>query len=136
MTHGRMADVAIVILAVTLMAGVGMTFLPMDPVQGLRLTVVGETRAGGPVCVRVDYCKTRDIKPESVAWNLVDGVVIILPPSMVILPNGCHSKTILLPTSPHMTPGVYRLEVVATYAVLPWRDVLIHGLSQPFTVMP
>ena len=109
---------------------------PIDPVPRLNIAVIGETRAGEALRVRVDYCKAPGYTPLSVRWSLVDGVTIMLPGTVVILADGCHVTTLILPSSPHMTPASYILRVDGVYQPMPWRTIVKTAISPPFEVMP
>jgi len=111
------------------------TLRPLDPVPKLALTVLGPTRTGADLEVRVDYCKTEGFTPSAVRWSLVDGVTIMLPPTVVTLAPGCRVTILLLPGTPHMTPGVYLLRVDGIYTPYPWRSpIIVSASSPPFEV--
>jgi hypothetical protein len=113
------------------------TLRPLDPVPRLELTVLGPTHAGSDLQVRVDYCKREGFAPSAVRWSLVDGVTIMLPPTIVTLAPGCRVLTLVLPGTPHMTPGRYRLRVDGVYMLYPWRSAVIESASSPwFEVLP
>ena len=113
------------------------TLRPLDPVPKLELTIIGPTPAGADLKVRVDYCKAEGFTPTAVRWSLVDGVTIMLPPTIVTLAPGCHSTTLILPGTPHMTPGTYMLRVDGVYTPYPWRAAIIEtATSAPFEVVP
>ena len=109
---------------------------PIDPVPKLQIAVVGETRAGSDLRVRVDYCKAEGYTPLAVRWSLIDGVTIMLPPTIVTLATGCHVTTLILPSSPHMTPARYILRVDGVYQPMPWRTIVKTAISPPFEVSP
>jgi hypothetical protein len=121
---------------VTSDAGVATLAWPYDPVPKLEIAVVGPTHAGGALRVHVDYCKATGYTPIEVRWALIDGVTIILPPTMVTLPVGCRVTTFILPSSPHMTPGRYQLRVNGLYQTWPWRTVIEEAISPVFEVVP
>lgn len=113
------------------------TLRPLDPVPKLELTVIGPTHAGADLKVRVAYCKTAGFTPSAVRWSLVDGVTIMLPPTIVTLTPGCHVTTLILPGTPHMTPGRYLLHVDGVYVPYPWRAPIVEPATSPvFEVIP
>jgi len=131
-----MANIAIIVIGVGGLSAVGTLVWPYHPVPRLEIAVVGPTHAGDALRVHVDYCKTAGYNPYEVRWALLDGVTIMLPPTLVTLPPGCDQLTILLPSSPHMVPGSYKLRVQGFYAVWPWRTVIEEATSKPFEVTP
>jgi hypothetical protein len=124
----------LLILALFLTIGLFvLTVLPSNPVPKLIMTV-HPAYEGKPLYVRVDYCKVLDVVPDSVQWSLHDDVTVMLAPTIVTLPLGCHVTTVVLPTPPQMVAGVYSLEVAASYSPLPWKTVIVRSVSEPFTV--
>jgi len=112
------------------------TLRPLDPVPKLALTVQEPIRAGGDLFIRVDYCKAAGYTPAAVRWSLIDGVTIMLPPTVVTLDVGCHVTTLILPSSPHMVAGRYMLRVDGIYQPYPWRTIVETAISPVFEVTP
>jgi hypothetical protein len=126
----------LVVFAVAIITALAVTFWPFDVLTKFEITVIGPTHAGQELQVQVDYCKTRDIMPAEVRWALSDGVMMFLAPTMSIVPQGCHVRVIMVPTTPHMTPGRYRLEQTVLYHPLPWRTEIERAISPWFEVVP
>lgn len=131
---GKLVNVGILILAAGSLAFAASLVVPMNPVPDLALRVLEPVQAGRPVVVEVSYRKTLNVIPAEVHWQLVDGVVITISNTVTILPQGAHTKLVMLPAVPQMTPSVYRLQVTAIYHVLPWRDEIVQASSQEFRV--
>lgn len=109
---------------------------PFDPVPKLQIAVVGPTRAGQDLRVKIDYCKAPGFVATEVRWALVDGATIMLPSTLVTLPPGCHTLTVILPSSVHMTPGRYQLRVEGIYRPWLWRELVERATSEWFEVGP
>ena len=110
---------------------------PLDPVTKLELVIEGPIHAGGDLRVHIDYCKTEGFAPSSVSWALIDGVTIMLEPMIVRLTPGCHVTTLIMPSTPHMIPGTYKLHVDGVYPTYPWRAYIIKSATSPeFEVVP
>lgn len=106
---------------------------PFNPVTRVRIDVENTpVTAGEPIIALVDYCKTRDWTPREVRWSLVNDVTVILTPTPVSLPVGCHVKRLLIPTSRHIAPGHYQLQEELIYQPWPWRQFVYVRRSPVF----
>jgi hypothetical protein len=91
---------------------------------------------GEDLRVQIDYCKQYDMMPREVRWALTDGVTIYLPATLSIVPVGCHVGVVIIPSTPHMTPGRYQLQQAILYQIFPWRTTIERATSPTFTVLP
>lgn len=107
------------------------------------LTVVGQDAilnsgqmvvAGQAVIYRVAYCKYTD-KQAFLSRSLVGSVLYGLPQSTNNIPPGCRtaiSQNTIIPTG--VAPGIYHLELRATYQINPLRSVSVESRTQDFIV--
>ena len=115
-------------------AFVALTLLWQTPTLTKMVLTPGEARAGGPLRVRMEYCKPRDRVPVAVRWSLQNEVSIVLPDVFFALPRGCSTKTVEVPLSAHVIPGRYKLQVEVVYQPWPWLTETIVRESAPFEV--
>ena len=81
------------------------------------------------------YCK--DVKyaelPSAVMLELTDHVVLQLPPTVVVLAPGCHTRAEFLEL-PKVPSGVYKLHVRHIYAPNPVRRLTAEAWSNAFMI--
>ena len=112
------------------------TWFPVGPLTRLSIRIVDTARVNGDLHIEIDYCKSRMTAPSEVRWSLLDGVEIMLPPYVVTLPEGCHVRTVALPLTRAVAPGVYQLQVTGIYEVWPWRHEVYIRRTPPFRLLP
>lgn len=132
----RLTSAGILMIALALVALFLTTWFPMGPLTRLTIRVVDTPRVNGDLHIEIDYCKSRETAPTEVRWSLLDGVEIMLPPYVVTLPEGCHVRTVALPLTRVVAPGVYQLQVTGIYQVWPWREEVYIRRTPSFRLLP
>ena len=109
---------------------------PWNPITTVNVRVTGQPQVGRPMYIVVDYCKARDWAPQEVRFSLVNEVTVVLPPSTLSLPTGCHTTSIRVPLPKHIVPTAYRFQLETIYQPWPWRTIQYVRQSPVFQMRP
>lgn len=94
-----------------------------------------ERTFNGNLRLHYGYCKTEAI-PARVIYTLVNSHVVVLPPELTNLPDGCKEATqdVVLPAS--VRPGRYHLDVLVIYDLYPWKQDVTQIRSANTIIIP
>lgn len=92
-----------------------------------------KVKAGGQLALLADYCKWMDVSGMSTR-QLVDGIVIDLPPATTNLPVGCNKIIRYIPIPTDVPPGKYRYHTTVKYEISKLRTVDVATTSPQFEV--
>lgn len=128
------ANAALALIGLCVAYLIVITFTARSPLSKLEIAVREPVVVGEWLLVDMDYCKTANEIAHEIRWNLIDGVTILLTPTIGSLPVGCRTTTIALEPVKQMVAGRYKLQVMLVYNPLPWRTIYHAADSQYFQV--
>ena len=85
-------------------------------------------KPGGNLVLKTDYCKWMAL-PATSTRQLVDGIIIELPPSVTNLDTGCHVVIRYIPIPTGVPDGKYRYKTTVEYHISILRTVRHTALS-------
>lgn len=90
-------------------------------------------KPGGNLVLKANYCKWMAL-PATSARQLVDGIVVELPPSVTNLDVGCHTVIRYIPIPTGVPEGRYRYRTTVEYKVSILRSVRHTAISPEFDI--
>lgn len=123
--------------AITLITLVGYWyFYPYNPIEFNSVPFKVDNKVvkrGGHITYNLEYCKNNNLIPE-LTKSFEDGIVYVVPQSLAVEEEGCHSKKIQVYIPRALPPGEYLLRIVYRYHINPLRIIDISVETEKFIV--
>ena len=130
--------VTLTLVILTLLYGAYLALWPfktLEVYQNPMPVLNSPVRRGGPVKMRVDYCKFTTA-PFDISWQLVNDRVFFLEVKPTDLPTGCRNVVVSPVIIPKDVPlGEYIIRNKVTYYLNPRRRVTLEFKTEPFVVV-
>ena len=92
----------------------------------------------GYLWIKMDYCKPKYTRPADVRLEFDDTTrdfQALIPETFVSeLPVGCHDYTDYIPIPPILPPGTYRVRMIRSYRINPFKTITVESVSNAIMV--